>query len=110
MKSEVPRSRAEASDVEVMASKRHVERTSSSREKPEYESSPMKRSKMNEMKDVHEIIDEREGGKMQLKALEQRASQQRMQHKMDALKYVCVEHLHKKLLSSLLYLFGVRTG
>ncbi len=86
-KQEAPRSRGETSDVEAMASKRHAERTSSSREKTEYESSPLKRSKTS---DVHEIIDEREGGRMQLKTLEQRALQQQLQHKMDALKYVLV--------------------
>lgn len=68
------------------ASKRHADRMSSSREKSDYEPLPMKRSKTNEMKDVHEIIDDREGGRMQLKTLEQRALQQQLQHKMDALK------------------------
>ena len=69
-----------------MANKHHADRTSSSREKTEYESMPIKRSKTSEMKS--EIIDDREGGWMQLKALEQRAMQQQLQHKMDALMYV----------------------
>ena len=94
-KPETPRSRVEASDVDIMASKRHAERLSTSREKTEYESSPMKRSKTADVKDVHEIIDEREGGRMQLKTLEQRAAQQAFQHRVDAFKYVqCIIYIN----------------
>ena len=86
-KPEAPRSR-DTSEVEMMASKRHADRTSSSREKAEYEPSAIKRSKASDMKDVHEIIDDRDGGRMQLKTFEQRALQQQLKFKMDALKYV----------------------
>lgn len=82
------RNRVEASDVEMMTGKRSVERMSSSREKTGYESASIKRTKMAEMKDVHEIIDEKEGEKMHLRTLEQRALQQGLQHKMDACMYV----------------------
>ena len=86
-KPEAPRSR-DSSEVEVMASKRHGDRTSSSREKAEYEPPAIKRSKASGMKDVHEIIDDRDGGRMQLMRFEQRALQQQLKLKMDALKYV----------------------
>ena len=69
-----------------MATKRHADRSSSSRDKIEHESPSIKRSKTSEMKDVHEIIDDKEGGRLQLKTLEQRALQQQLQYKMDALK------------------------
>ena len=72
----------------MMASKRHADRTSSSRDKTDYEPSAIKRSKTSEIKDVHEIIDDRDGGRMQLRTLEQRALQQQLKYKMDALKYV----------------------
>lgn len=84
-KPEAPRS---TSDVEMMPSKRHADRTSSSREKAEYEPSAIKRSKASDMKDVREIIDDRDGGRMQLRTFEQRALQQQLKFKMDALKYV----------------------
>lgn len=74
----------------MMASKRHADRLSNSRsaEKSEYETSPAKRSKVSDVKEGHEIMDEKEGGRMQLKAFEQRVLQQALQHRMDALKYV----------------------
>ncbi|XP_028399092.1 uncharacterized protein LOC114522568 isoform X2 [Dendronephthya gigantea] len=83
-KTDALRSRLETSETEMLAGKRNAERMSSSREKTGYESASIKRTKVAEMKGVHEIIDEKEGERMHLRTLEQRALQQAIQHKMDA--------------------------
>ena len=76
--------------MELVVNKRHYDGGGSSSskgtEKNEYDSTPSKRTKASEPKDVHEIIDNRHGSRIQFKKLEHQVLQQKYQHKMDALK------------------------